>query len=180
MKKKIERKVKTKEGVTIELEGTTVKIKGKEGEVEKTFKIQGIKMEKKEDTICISCAKAGKNQKKVMNTVGSIIEAMMKGANQKYIYELKICSTHFPITAKVEGNKFVIKNFLGERKDRIVKIDPEVKIEVKGDKVSIESINKEKAGQQAATIETATRIRNKDRRIFQDGIWIVKKEKGRR
>jgi len=39
----------------------------------------------------------------------------------------------------------------------------------------LEGIDKEKVGQSAANIETASKVRNKDKRIFQDGIWIIEK-----
>ena len=50
-------------------------------------------------------------------------------------------------------------------------------VEVKVDKENIEikSDNIERAGQSAANIEKGTKVRNKDRRIYQDGIFITEK-----
>jgi large subunit ribosomal protein L6 len=50
-----------------------------------------------------------------------------------------------------------------------------VKIEIKGEFLTITSIDKEKVGQTAANIERATKVKNKDIRVFQDGIYIVKR-----
>ncbi|MBI2078742.1 MAG: 50S ribosomal protein L6, partial [Euryarchaeota archaeon] len=52
---------------------------------------------------------------------------------------------------------------------------PGVKVDVKGDQVTVTGIDLEKVSQTAANIETATHIRNRDIRVFQDGIYIVQK-----
>jgi len=75
----------------------------------------------------------------------------------------------------VTGGQFVIKNFLGEKVPRIVKLRSGVTVKIDGDKVFIESPDKELAGQTAADIEQATRITGRDLRIFQDGIYIIEK-----
>jgi len=48
-------------------------------------------------------------------------------------------------------------------------------VTINKDIVKVSSIDKEKAGQTAANIELATRIKGYDPRVFQDGIYIVKK-----
>ena len=71
--------------------------------------------------------------------------------------------------------QFVVKNFLGERIPRKAKILPGVDVKVQGDFITVQSISKDAAGQTAANIETMMKVRGKDRRIFQDGIYIIEK-----
>jgi large subunit ribosomal protein L6 len=89
---------------------------------------------------------------------------------------MKIVYAHFPMTVKVQGKTVTIDNFLGERSPRVAKIiGDDVKVQVKGDDVTITGINKEHVGQTMANIEQATKIKRRDPRIFQDGIYLVDK-----
>ena len=110
-----------------------------------------------------------------MNTNVAHIENMLKGVKNKFEYQLKVCSSHFPMTVKVENGKIIVKNFLGEKVDREKEIPKEVEVEVKKDLITVKSVDKELAGQAAANFETITKIRNRDIRIFQDGIYIINK-----
>ena len=74
-----------------------------------------------------------------------------------------------------ENNEIIIKNFLGEKQDRIVKLIEGVNVKIDKETIELDSIDIEKAGQCAANIEKAAKVRNKDRRIFQDGIFIIEK-----
>jgi large subunit ribosomal protein L6 len=49
-----------------------------------------------------------------------------------------------------------------------------VKVENKTE-VVVSGADKEKVGQTSANIERACRIRGRDRRVFQDGVYIVEK-----
>src|SRR5213592_3905829 len=63
----------------------------------------------------------------------------------------------------------------GERSPRVARIIPGVKITVKGADVTLEGPDLAAVSQTAANIENCTKIRNKDIRIFQDGVYITKK-----
>ena len=75
----------------------------------------------------------------------------------------------------VDGDTLIVKNFFGEKIPRKAKIVPNVKVQVKGDEVTVSGIDIEAVGQTAANIEKCTVIKNRDRRVFQDGIWLVEK-----
>jgi large subunit ribosomal protein L6 len=175
MKKPFEQIIEIPEGVEVSLDGTTLKVKGPEGENSREFKLGKIKFGVKDGKITLSDKKATKREKKTINTTASHIKNMIKGVQEKFVYEVKVAASHFPMTVKVEGNKAEIKNFLGEKIPRYCNIPEGAEVEVKKNDITIKSIDKEIAGQAAANFEKATRISNRDRRIFQDGLYITKK-----
>lgn len=181
MKKDIKKVINIPEGVEAKIELPKIIVQGPLGKVERSFKIKGIAIKNEDKKIIIEKERATKKEKKVINSITSHIKNMIKGVIVGYEYKLQICSIHFPITVNIDKqNKLlIIKNFLGESKDRTVKLLPNVEVNIEGDIISVKAIDKEAAGQQAANIEMATRIRARDRRVFQDGIWIIKKEKGK-
>jgi predicted PurR-regulated permease PerM len=81
-----------------------------------------------------------------------------------------------PMTAAVKGNMFEVKNLFGESKPRLLKLIPDVTVKVNATEITVEGIDKEKVGQTAASIESLTKRPNFDKRIFQDGIYIVSKD----
>ena len=150
-------------------------VKGAEGENSKEFKTGKIKFEIKENKIILTEKKATKKEKRTINTFTSHIKNMIQGVVKKFEYKLKICFSHFPITVKIDGNKATIKNFLGEKVDRHCEIPKLAEVESTKDFITVKSIDKEIAGQAAANFEAATKVSKRDRRIFQDGIFITNK-----
>ncbi len=175
MKKEIFETIDIPEGVDVSIEDNKVSIKGSEGENIREFNIGKCDLEKRDKGIVIGYKKASKNEKKVINTIVQHIKNMIKGVQEKFEYQVKICSSHFPMTVSVEGNKATIKNFLGEKIPREVRIPEGAEVEINKEIITIKSTNKEIAGQTAANFEKATRISNRDRRIFQDGLYIINK-----
>lgn len=178
MKKPFFQEIEIPEGVEIDFDEdkNEIFVKGPEGETRKELKLGRCNLEKKDKKIIIGNEKSTKKEKKMTNTNLSHLKNMIKGVQKKFEYELKVCSSHFPISVKVEGNKATIKNFLGEKIERFSKILEDVDVEVRKDIIVVKSSDKEKAGQTAANFENMTRITGRDIRTFQDGIYIVKKD----
>jgi len=175
MKKELFQTIKIPEDIEVNLEGTSLTVKGPEGENKRTFNVSKFIFEKKDNQIIMGSKKATKKEKKIMNTIKAHAENMIKGVQKKFEYKLKICFSHFPINVEIKGDEAIIKNFLGEKIPRKVKILDGVDTKMDKEIITITSIDKELAGQTAANFEKATQIRKKDRRIFQDGIFIINK-----
>lgn len=155
-----------------------IKITKDDKSLEREFKIsKRIKVKLEGNTIILESKNATKKEKKIIKTIKSHIKNMLKGLEKGWVYKLEICYSHFPISVSIDNQnkQIVIKNFFGEKKPRYAKLLDGVDVEIKGNIIEVKSHDKELAGMQAALIENATRITKRDRRIFQDGIWIIEK-----
>lgn len=175
MKREIYREIEIPEGVEVKIDGDIIKVKGEKGEDNKRLNLREIELEIKENKITIGNKSASKNTKRMINTTAAHIRNMIKGVTEGYEYILKVASSHFPITVELQDNKAIVKNFLGEKIPREVKIIEGVNVKIDGDIITVSSNSKEFAGQTAANFEKSTRIKMRDRRIFQDGIFITNK-----
>ncbi len=173
-KKKIEEKIRIPEGIKVELDKDTITVSGGNNIIKKK-KNPLINFEIKDNEIILSSKNTTKEKKKIVGTYKSHIKNMINGLKEPYRYLLKICSGHFPMNVSVSNDKFIVKNFFGEKIPRVLKLKNNVKVKVEGDQVIVESIDKELAGQTSADIERLCKITNRDPRIFQDGIWIISK-----
>jgi large subunit ribosomal protein L6 len=180
MKKDIEQIIEIPAGFEVSAHNSDVVMKSKGKEVKRQFpESPKIILVKKDNKIMITAKKGTKRELKLINSIAAHLKNMIAGLNEDYFYKLEICNVHFPVTVKLDGNKLKIKNFLGEKIDRTCEILPNVKVVIKGNNIEVTSPDIEAAGTTAARIELATNIRNRDRRVFQDGIFIIEKP-GRR
>jgi large subunit ribosomal protein L6 len=175
MKKEFFKELNIPEGVEVYLDGNEVKVKGEKGENKKIFNTAKLVFEVKGNKIILGNKKATKKEKKMINTIYSHIKNMIKGVREGFEYKLKVCSSHFPMSVEAKDKEIIIKNFLGEKTPRKSQIIPGVNVKIEKDIITITSASKEFAGQTAANLETATRISGRDKRIFQDGIYITNK-----
>jgi len=169
--------IEVPENIEVNLDGRTLAVKGTEGEVKKTlgYPLIGIEIKDKKIILEVKKNKTSKREKRMLGTFKSHIKNMFEGVEKAHVFKLKICSGHFPMTASVEKESFVIKNFFGESVPRTMQIKPGVEVKIDGDIIVVTSIDKELAGQTAASIEKLTKIKKRDLRIFQDGCYIIEK-----
>jgi len=178
MRANLERVVEIPLGVELSVSGDTIKLKKGSKELEKKFNVHKITLAASGSTLKISSENATRRESKMVGTIWAHVNNMIKGLEEEFVYKLEICNVHFPMNVKVEGTKVVIKSFLGERTQRISKILDSVKVEISGNEITVKSHDIEAAGQTAANLEKATRLTGRDRRIFQDGIFITSKPGG--
>ena len=163
-------------GTDVKVDSGLITVKGEKGEVSRDFRHPKINVEIKEDKVSFKAKNATKREKKMIGTFKAHLRNLLKGAKEGHLYKLKICSGHFPMNVSLNGNIFSVKNFLGEKTPRTVKIKEGVSVKINGDIVEVESVSKELAGQTAADIEQLTRITDRDVNKFQDGIYIIYKD----
>ncbi|PIN73778.1 50S ribosomal protein L6 [Candidatus Woesearchaeota archaeon CG10_big_fil_rev_8_21_14_0_10_45_16] len=169
------REMELPQGVTAVLQENLLTVKGPKGEVSRDFKHPLVKTKVETGKVVLEVKKGTKREKTIIGSFESHINNMIKGVQEPFVYKLKICSGHFPMNVAVAGQEFVVKNFLGEAVPRRVGMVAGAKVEINGVDVTVTSVDKEKAGLMAARIENLCRITNRDRRIFQDGIYITDK-----
>jgi large subunit ribosomal protein L6 len=172
----IKEEIKIPEGVQITIDGKIIQVKGQKGALAKVLSHPKIQVSVSGNVVQIICSQSPRRREKALiGTFKAHIRNMIKGVSQGYECKMKTVFSHFPIKTSVEGNQLLIQNFLGERFARRAEILENVKVDIKGESITLTSIDKEKVGQTAANIERATKVKNRDIRVFQDGIYIVKR-----
>jgi large subunit ribosomal protein L6 len=163
------------EGVNVTITGSTLKVKGKAGELTRDFASPLVQMKREGKDVELHSTTTRKKTRALVGTWGAHIRNMLAGVQEPYEYKLKICFSHFPIKVKVQGDRVVIENFLGERTPRKARILGAAKVKVSGEEILVTGPDLEAVSQTAANMEQATIIRGFDPRVFQDGIYITSK-----
>ena len=163
------------ENLSIELDNGILKFSSPAGNNEKRFDDPRIIIKKDSGKLILTAKQSNRNSKRTLKTFKAHINNIIRGLTKPYIYKLKICSGHFPMSVSVSGNKVVIKNFFAEKIPREAKILKNVDVKINSDIITVTGSDKELVGQTSANIEQACRITNKDRRVFMDGIYIISK-----
>jgi len=160
--------MKIPEGAKVSVDGKKVTVSGPKGTLVRQFSHSELSsMSVKGDEFTAG----GSN--KITTTVETHVRNMAFGVTKGYSKKLKSIFAHFPISVEVKGKEMLVKNFLGEKQPRRAKIVGQTKIEAKGQEMTISGISKDDVGQTFANLKSATKIRNRDSRVFQDGYYVV-------
>jgi len=174
----ISRTIQVPEGVTINLEGKKVTVKGAKGTLKRDFSFIPISISADGDTIRVWAEWPRKKEAALIGTIYSHVKNMISGVQKGFTYKIKIVFSHFPISVKVQGKLVSIENFTGERRARNAKILGDVKVKVEAEDVVVQGLNLEDVSQTAANIEQITKVKRKDPRIFLDGLYVYERNEG--
>lgn len=166
------------EAVKITLKKRMLQFEGPLGNTYKNFRSIPVDIEIGNNKITIRAQGRRKRDYAILHTARSIIRNICEGLIKGYTVKMKIVFAHFPITVKVEGKTVFIENFQGEHAPRTAKIVGDVKVDPKGEDVILTGRVWTDVTQTAANIEQHTKVKNKDHRVFLDGIYVYEKKKG--
>lgn len=161
--------------VDLDLEGDEVVVSGPKGELSRTFDMKGVELDRDEDSFIVTSTSSRKEFRAAVGTVISHVQNMIEGVTEGFSSRLKVFYSHFPITVSMEGNKVKVENFVGGEKPLYAEIVGDTEVEIEGEEIEVRGVDKEEVGQTAANIEEATTLKNRDPRVFQDGIYIVER-----
>lgn len=168
------------EGVSVTIKARSIKVTGPRGELTKDLKHINVAFTKVSDkAIKITVHNGDRKHVAALRTVKSLIANLITGVTKGYKYKMRYVYAHFPINVNVvtvDGQDYVeIRNFLGEKRVRQIKITDGVTVEqsaTQKDELILSGNSVEAVSQNAADIQQICRVRNKDIRKFLDGIYV--------
>ena len=168
------------EGITITIKAKVVTVKGPRGTLVKDLKHIPIDMQLIEDGKKIKIDRwfvSGKAPASI-RTACSHIENCIKGVTVGYEYKMRFVYSHFPINVSLAGRTVEIRNYLGEKLVRRVKLcdgveyvrtaDVKDQIELSGNDINAVSLT-------AANLQQTTKDVAHDIRKFLDGLYVSEK-----
>ncbi len=175
---KFQTEVEIPEGVELILKKEMLHVKGPLGKTYQNFKKIPVDLEVSQNKVLVSSHGNRKRDFAILNTARKVIKNLCEGVVEGYTVKMKIVYAHFPITVKAQDEFVLIENFQGERSARKAKIVGDTKVTPKGEDVFVTGPVLTDVTQTAANIQQKTKIRNKDQRVFLDGIFVFEKTKG--
>src|SRR5947199_6472609 len=170
----LQRTVSIPDQVSVQIEGRTVKVKGPLGSLQEDLSHLPVSIDVDDNKVRLETSWPRKREIGMLGTAAAHVRNMLKGVTQGYRYELRTVYAHFPVTEKVDekDKELKIENVTGEKTPRYEKIVEGVKVDVKGEDISVEGIDLKSISQTAANIQDSSKIKKKDLRVFLDGIYV--------
>src|SRR5208282_646834 len=169
--------VEIPKGVTLTVDGRTLRAKGKLGTIVRPFPSDALVLtvQGTEVSLELRLPAHRKRSQALLRTWAAHIANIAGGLTQGVEARLKVVAAHFPMKVQVRGEELLIENFLGEKHPLSTHLLHGTKAVVEGEIVTITGNDVEQVGQSAANVERATRIREYDPRVFQDGIYLIER-----
>jgi len=177
-KEEIVGEVEIPDKVSAKIDKNVLEVSGPKGKVSKGFNKIPVTITLEGKKVVVKPYGKRKKDLAITNTSRSIIRNMINGVLNGYTYKLKVIFAHFPISIKIKDGHIFVENFFGERSPRVIKIIGDCKVSVQGEDLIVQGPNLEDVAQTAANVELGTKVKEKDHRVFLDGLYIYSKEKG--
>ncbi|KAK2077447.1 60S ribosomal protein L9 [Prototheca wickerhamii] len=173
------------EGVEVQVKSRSVKVTGPRGTLSREFKHLSL-------DIFLEAGKNGGKQLRVESHFGkrknlasirtcvSHVQNLITGVTKGYEYKMRLVYAHFPININIDNNgtKVEIRNFLGEKRVRVVNMLAGVSCERSSavkDELVLTGNDIELVSRSAALIHQVCLVKHKDIRKFLDGIYVSEK-----
>lgn len=170
--------VKIPENVKLTLDGRSVKVTGPRGTLSRTFSSVPVEfiLQKSGKALTARVWFGARKHIACIRTICSHIANMIKGVTMGFSYKMRAAYAHFPINMSItEGGASVeIRNYLGEKRTRRIRMLEGVKIALteQKDEIVLTGNSVEAVSQSAAQIQQSTAVKDKDVRKFLDGIYV--------
>lgn len=165
--------------VTVEVKARNVVVTGPRGSLTRSFKHISVEMTKlSESKVELTMWFGNRKQLACLRTVQSHIQNMITGVTKGFCYKMRLAYAHFPINIEFEEGLLIVKNFIGQRLSRALKIPAGVTVEKSAnvkDQLEITGNDIDAVSQMAALIHGSTRVVTKDIRKFLDGVYVSEK-----
>ena len=161
--------------VTASIDHLDLTVEGPDGSVTRRLWYPDVDVSVDDGAVVITAEAEDAKTNATVGTFEGHIENMFHGVTEGWEYRMEAFYSHFPMQVSVEGDDVVINNFLGERAPRRTPIRGDTEVQVDGDELVLSGPDIEDVGQTAADIEQLTRVKDKDNRVFQDGVYITDK-----
>ena len=166
------------EGINVTMKKHMMQFQGPLGKTFKSFRKIPVTVKVSDGKVTLNAQGKRKRDYSILHTARSLIKNIFEGLTEGYTIKMKVVYAHFPVTVKVKDKIISIENFQGERAPRLTNIVGNTKVNPKGDDVVLTGEVWTDITQTAANIELKTKVKNKDHRVFLDGIYIYEKKKG--
>ena len=170
-------KINIPEGVKVALDGRTVTVVGPRGTLKRSFSHTPIEFSLPSSNVLKAQIWFGARKHiACLRTICSHIENMIKGCTLGFSYKMRSAYSHFPINLSItdSGKTLEVRNYLGEKRVRRIKMLEGVKVEMtdQKDEIMLTGNSVECVSQSAASIQQSTSVKDKDVRKFLDGIYV--------
>lgn len=167
--------------VNVEIKGRAVRVKGPRGTLSRDFRHLAVDIflteEEGKKVMKVDCHFGKRKALAAIRTVISHVMNLITGVTKGFEYKMRLVYAHFPININIEkkGTVVEIRNFLGEKRVRVVNMLPGVTISrtdgVK-DELTIVGNDKENVSRSCALVSQSCLVTGLDIRKFLDGIYV--------